>query len=220
MEKKSGRQDYALITAAGLSSRMKQFKPLMTVNGLTLAEHVIRRFRASGIRQIVMVTGYRGDVLETALRSEGILFCRNADYLSSRMFGSVACGLRKILQSGVPCDRVLFCPVDVPFFQVETVRTLLQHREPLVIPAYREKCGHPIMMDHTLLPDILRHDGTEGLKGALRDSGIVPARVAVEDPGILRDADTPEDFSALKNLYERRCFSGMPAEKNEYERIC
>ena len=53
----------AVIVAAGMSTRMKQFKQLMKIGNLTMAERVVINFKRSGIRDIVMVTGYRGKQL-------------------------------------------------------------------------------------------------------------------------------------------------------------
>ena len=47
----------AVIVAAGMSTRMKDFKQLMKIGDLTMAERVIVNFRRAGVKDIVMVTG-------------------------------------------------------------------------------------------------------------------------------------------------------------------
>ena len=51
----------AVIVAAGMSTRMKQFKQLMKIGEMSLAERVIVNFRRAGVKDIVMVTGFNAD---------------------------------------------------------------------------------------------------------------------------------------------------------------
>ena len=70
----------AVITAAGMSTRMGDFKQLMQIGGLSMAERVVINFQRAGVRDIVMVTGYRAEEVEKALSRRGVTFLRNADY--------------------------------------------------------------------------------------------------------------------------------------------
>ena len=59
-----------LIVAAGQGVRLQEkveLKPLVTVRGKPLIEHVIERARQAGIDEFVVVSGYRGDELRTHL---------------------------------------------------------------------------------------------------------------------------------------------------------
>ena len=58
----------AVIAAAGMSTRMKQFKQLMKIGDMSIAERVIVNFRRAGVQDIVMVTGHNAEALEKALR--------------------------------------------------------------------------------------------------------------------------------------------------------
>ena len=46
----------AVIVAAGMSTRMKQFKQMMKIGNFTMAERVVINFKRAGIQDIVMVT--------------------------------------------------------------------------------------------------------------------------------------------------------------------
>ena len=48
----------AIILAAGYSSRMKSFKPLLPIGELTAVERLMSSVRAAGIDDIIVVTGY------------------------------------------------------------------------------------------------------------------------------------------------------------------
>ena len=57
-----------LVLAAGLSTRMQAFKPLMPLRGKTLIENTIDSVFSSGAKQVVVVTGHRAEELEPLLR--------------------------------------------------------------------------------------------------------------------------------------------------------
>ena len=46
----------AVIVAAGMSRRMKDFKQLMKIGDMTFAERVITNFQRAGVQDIVIVT--------------------------------------------------------------------------------------------------------------------------------------------------------------------
>ncbi len=66
----------AIITAIGMSSRMKEFKQLIRIGDVSFAERVIDNFRRAGVEDIAMITGFRALELEKALDRQGIVFIR------------------------------------------------------------------------------------------------------------------------------------------------
>lgn len=67
-------QTGALIVAAGKSSRMGDFKPMLQLGSISIAQRVINNFRQAGISKIVVVTGYNADALERHLASNHVIF--------------------------------------------------------------------------------------------------------------------------------------------------
>ena len=184
----------ALIVAAGMSTRMGEFKPMLSIGSISIAQRVIATLSQAGVSKIVMVTGYNATILERHLAGNGIIFLRNEDYETTQMFDSVKIGLRYLLDK---CDKVLFTPVDVPLFTAKTVKAILDSGASLAAPMCDGKQGHPILISNSLIPEILNDCGEMGLKGAMDRCSIPLLRLDVEDPGTIHDADTPEDFSAL-----------------------
>ena len=113
----------ALILAAGMSTRMKGFKPLLDFHGRTMIGQVIHNFQKAGAAPIILVLGYRGDDIKDSLAGEPVIFVRNENYASSQMFDSVKIGLRKA--AGV-CDRVLIAPCDAPLIRPEVIRRVME----------------------------------------------------------------------------------------------
>ncbi len=184
----------ALIVAAGMSSRMGDFKPMLNIGSISIAQRVVATFKQAGVEKIVMITGYNATLLERHLSGNGIVFLRNEEYRTTQMFDSVCIGLRYLRDK---CDRVLFTPVDIPLFTAATVRALLETDSPLACPSVEGETGHPTLISSSLFDAILSDSGTEGLRGALDRCGAKMEKVPVEDKGILHDADTPEDYRAL-----------------------
>ena len=188
----------ALIVAAGMSSRMGEFKPMLNIGSISVAQRVIATLSQSGVSKIVMVTGYNATVLERHLSGNGIIFLRNEHYETTQMFDSVKIGLRYLQDK---CEKILFTPVDVPLFTAKTVKTILDSGAPLACPMCEGKQGHPILIANELIPEILNDCGEMGLKGAMDRCSVPLKRIDVDDPGTIHDADTPEDFTQLVDYH-------------------
>ena len=188
----------ALIVAAGMSSRMGDFKPMLEIGSISIAKRVVANFHQAGINDIVMITGYNALQLERHLAGNGIVFLHNENYMATHMFDSAKIGLEYLSNK---CDGVLFTPVDIPLFTSSSVIKLINSGYKLASPVCGGKTGHPIFIDSSIIPKILEDDGTDGLQGALSRCGEEMHLVKVNDRGILQDADTPEDFSNLVNYH-------------------
>ena len=184
----------ALIVAAGMSRRMGEFKPMLSIGSISVAQRVVATLHQAGVSKIVMVTGYNATMLERHLSGNGLIFLRNEKYATTQMFDSVKIGLSYLQDK---CDKILFTPVDVPLFTAHTVKTILDSGADLACPMCEGKQGHPILIANQLIPQILNDCGEQGLKGAMDRCSEALQRIFVEDPGTIHDADTPEDFSAL-----------------------
>ena len=121
----------AVIVAAGLSSRMGDFKPMLNVGAISISQRIIATLKQSDVSKIVFVTGYRADDLEHHLTRNGVLFLRNPNYRTTDMFESACIGLQYLEDK---CDRVLFTPVDIPLFTSDTVKALLASGAELAVP--------------------------------------------------------------------------------------
>ena len=197
----------AVIVAAGMSTRMKQFKQLMKIGDMSIAERVIVNFRRAGVKDIVMVTGHNADQLEKSLRDFDVDFVRNSEYETNEMFDSARMGLQRISEK---CDRIFFCPVDVPFFTDQTVSKEMEMMDfnpdiRVIIPRCSGRDGHPVLIDSRALPEILAYDGDKGMRGAVESlSAGKVIRIIVDDEGAVIDADTREDYQKLVDLHNSR----------------
>jgi CTP:molybdopterin cytidylyltransferase MocA len=191
----------AIVLAGGLSTRMKQFKPLLTLGEGTVTDHVIDLFLHEGV-DVFLVAGYRhGDIVAgTKKRDIAIVF--NPDY-EQGMFSSIQAGVRRV-PPGYQAFFIL--PVDIPLVRVDTIRRLIQAAEKnpgsIIYPVYQRKRGHPPLIPSTLAGDILGWGKGGGLRAVLKSKEKLAREVPVRDSFILFDIDTPEDYAALLVKYK------------------
>ena len=76
----------ALVLAAGYSSRMGRFKPLLPFGQSTVIESAIESLRTAGIGDITVVAGHRAKELQPLLNRLGVRWVLNAAYESSILF--------------------------------------------------------------------------------------------------------------------------------------
>lgn len=191
----------AVITAAGMSSRMGDFKPMLKMGSLSVVMRIIANFQQAGVFPIVIVTGYRADELEKHVSGQGVICVRNEEYQTSEMVDSAAIGLNYIINK---CSRTFITPVDIPLFTVSTVKRLMEHDADIVKPVYRGKAGHPVLLNCEIIPKLLEEGKECGLNKAMLSFKDRTDYVEVEDEGVLKDADTPEDYRNMVEYHNRQ----------------
>ena len=190
----------AVIAAAGLSSRMHAFKPMMCLGRTTFISRVIESFREGGVETIVVVTGYRSSTLEEHLRGENIILCENPEFASTKMFDSLCLGLRAL--PGM-FDGVFLAPGDVPLVQGDTIRKIAESGARIARPVYDGVIGHPTYFCGSCIPSLLDYSGKDGLRGAIQSLGFPVTDISVSDPGITMDGDTREDVRHLRRQEQK-----------------
>ena len=190
-----------VILAAGMSSRMGEFKPILPIGKLTIIERIILTFQNAGIKNIVLVTGNKARIIEEQVNHMGVVCVHNKDFATTQMFDSAKIGLKYLEKK---CRRILITPIDIPLFTCETVKKIIKTDGVFVSPIHKGIKGHPLMIDTQAVPRILEYTGNRGLMGAVESCNFDHVNVEVEDEGILIDVDTKDDFNKLLDLYYKR----------------
>lgn len=191
----------ALILAAGLSSRMGRFKPLLPLGESTFIDHLIHTMRAAGVGPVVVVTGWHAYELEEHFAGcDGITLVHNPDFAHTHMFHSIQLGLVALQGK---CDRLLFSPADVPLASCRTMERLLACKASFACPLSQGKTGHPAMLDARLIAPLRAMPPEENMRSALTQLQVQPVHVVVDDPAVCMDADTPESYGELLGYYAR-----------------
>ena len=188
----------AILLAAGESSRMGQLKALLPWRGQSLLKHQVSALREGGADRVVVVLGHRADDLRPLLEGkDGVSWILNPDYLQGKTT-SIRAGL-----SALDCaalEVILLLNVDQPRDSADVARVLEVHRAhsyAITVPEYRGKGGHPIALSAALLPELLEVDEeTQGIKAVVRRHSESVNRTPLDNPGILLDLNTPEQYQA------------------------
>ena len=144
----------AVILAGGYSSRMQQFKPLLSLHGYTVIASVIRNFQKAGIEAIPVVVGHNAEALRSGVEGLGVRVVFNSRYAEG-MYSSVVAGVGSLvaelgedivsghgagleaspdagfdasLDSGnsAAVDACLLIPADMPLVRCSTVTRLCE----------------------------------------------------------------------------------------------
>lgn len=186
----------AIIVAAGLSSRMGKFKPLLPFNDEPAIVYLIKKFLKAGVDHVIIITGHRSEDLRVACSNlDGLTFIKNEAYATTQMLDSAIIGIQKAQALAV--NHILFTPVDVPLIAQETIQSVLEAQGKIVMPTYRGQPGHPLKIDRDCFNAIIDFKGQNGMKGAIDALATSVVYLEVEDAFIFKDMDTPEDYRAL-----------------------
>jgi molybdenum cofactor cytidylyltransferase len=197
----------AIILAAGQSSRMGAFKPLLPFGHTPVIEHTIAYLRRGGIETIIIVVGHRAGEIKTHLQNRKLVFSINPEP-DSAMAASILCGLAELPHEA---RAVVITPVDHPAVPRGVVTQLINEWRQgarLVIPTNGGRGGHPVLIDLSFRPELLRLDPDLGLKSFFDAHRNEVKRVAVHSNYIARDLDTWDDYRSL----HQDVFGVLPAK--------
>lgn len=190
----------AVIPAAGLSTRMGDFKPLLEFNGSTVIESAVSA-ALSCCDTAVTVLGKRSAELRELLQSrfkDRLIFADNPDYASTDMLTSVKIGIGELDRLSPSIAGFFISPADMPCIAPKVYRKLITGFDPAkdeaLIPVTDGRRGHPPLIASRLIPDILAYEGKDGLRGYYRCISV--REIPIADKGTLTDLDTPEDYRA------------------------
>jgi CTP:molybdopterin cytidylyltransferase MocA len=174
-------------------------KALLQVGGITFLERVIRTSREGGCDPIWVVVRPGQRETREMVHSLGARLVLNPEP-ERGMFSSIVTGLAAALDQEPEAKGFLIFPVDHPRVRVETVAELVQStswkkKDTFVQPVHRDRAGHPILVDEETARRLTGLDPSLVFRRALIDLGLVPYRVAVRDPHICENLNTPSDLS-------------------------
>lgn len=187
-----------ILLAAGYSKRFGSNKLLQALPhgaqnagmpiALAAAKHLVE-----ALPEPVAVVRPRAQKLGKLLRDAGCntVVCKNA---ADGMGTSLAAGVRAALGA----DGWILALADMPFIRPETIRTLvraLAEGAGIAAPVYKSERGHPVGFARRFLDDLLALSGDEGARRILEAHTDRITLIEVDDPGVLRDVDTPSDLA-------------------------
>lgn len=189
-----------IVLAAGASRRMGSPKPLLPLEDETYLERVLARLRAAGLESCLVVLGDGADRIAAEVGLDADVTVVNPDWARG-MLCSLQSGLRRAVEVLPRADAAVVAPVDIPRFAPETVRALIEARArtraPVVVPVYRGEHGHPVLFGREVWQELLLPHPARGARAVVDAHRDELAGVVVDDPWVLRDADTPADHARM-----------------------
>lgn len=185
---------WAVILAAGESRRMGRQKLLLPFGDTTVIGAVVRTALDSRVDRAVVVLGADRDAVRRETAPRGVAFAVNEDYRRG-MLTSVQAGFRALPEDA---EAAVLLLGDQPFLAPATVDAVIEAyqgtRRGIVIPVFRGRRGHPLLVGLEFRDEVLALDPAEGLRALVRAHPGDVREALVPDPNILRDLDTPEDY--------------------------
>jgi len=187
----------AIIPAAGLSSRMKDFKPLLPMGRQCILETTIDLFKQNGINDIFVVTGHRSEELEAIITNKAATPVHNPAFRQG-MFSTILTGVKQLKTD---CHAFFLLPADIPAIRTHTIKEILRayysDKGKIIYPVFKGHRGHPPLISTQLLNAIINFNQGGGLRACLADFEKESMDINVCDRGILMDADTREDYHGV-----------------------
>lgn len=192
----------AIVLAAGFSSRMEQFKPLLTIGDETMTDRVISLFTRNEI-DVFLVVGWQKEKLFAGIKNKDVRIIENPDFPDGT-FTSVKAGVRNL---GTGYKGFFVLPVDVPLVRPFTILCLLkkfqEQPEKIIYPVCNKMRGHPPIMPTSIIPDIMDWNSDGGLKAVLKKHENIAMEINVPDIYILFDLDTYYDYEIALERFKR-----------------
>ncbi|MGF6650083.1 molybdenum cofactor cytidylyltransferase [Paraburkholderia youngii] len=186
-----------VLLAAGSGSR---FDPRGLHNKLlarmpdgTLVAHEAAHRLLQVVTRVLAVVRPGSDALARVLNDAGcdVVFAASAE---RGMGASLAAGI----EASDDAEGWIVALADMPRIAIPTIEAVaraLDNGAPLVAPFYDGQRGHPVGFGSEHRDALLALDGDTGAKALLKSRALT--RIDVDDPGILRDVDTPDDLRTL-----------------------
>ena len=183
-----------LILAGGASRRMGRPKALLEFQDETFIGRLQRIFLAH-TEPLVIVLGHDQGAIQSALDPR-VRQAINPDP-ERGMLSSLQAGLLLLNDA----ERVLFLPLDYPAIQIDTVaRLCAAPLANITMPRFEGRRGHPVLISQEVVKQLLALPPGAAARDLIRSQNATVQYVDVNDPAILMDVDTPEDYQALSRL--------------------
>ncbi|MEP6997237.1 MAG: nucleotidyltransferase family protein [Betaproteobacteria bacterium] len=185
-----------VLLAAGSGTRFGGDKLLVKLaDGTPLAAAAFAAL-AAGVDGVVAIVR-PGDAALNALLGKcgaSVAVCVSA---ADGIGASLACAMREVQHRFPQAHGAIIALADMPWVSASTVQQVaaaLRRGAVLVAPTHRGTRGHPVAIGARFFAELATLSGDEGAKQLLAAHRAELELIAVDDPGVLRDVDTPADL--------------------------
>ena len=196
----------AVILAAGESSRMGSPKALVPFHGQTFLAHLLEVAHSQAkleIGDIRVVLGSHAEQITASLGLDRKIVVLNPDWEQGQL-SSIQAAIRSLdtgsAGDGNPTDRktegIILFLVDHPLISASLVEQLVTafHRsgQPIVVPTFRGKRGHPVIFAQRLYRELLEAPAEQGARAVVWAHAAEVLEVPTDEEGVLLNLNDPD----------------------------
>lgn len=191
--------------AAGTSSRMGNFKPLLPIEGVPMLETVLTKVLSFPFQEVMAVVGYKEkEIRETIhIKDERFKWIVNQDYLEG-LSSSIKAAIH---QYNNQSRGILIFLGDQPLLKESTIDQLIQvilnmgydQSKAVVQPTFEGIPGHPVFISAQMIPYLNMISGDQGAKPMFKMAE-KHIHISLNDQGTIIDVDTPQDYQDIVSL--------------------
>lgn len=191
----------ALILAAGESKRMGKPKMLLPFGGKSIIETVIDNVGESEAEKILVILGATREKIETRIKKLPVDRIFNPNFRIG-MLSSIQAGFQALTDE---TTAALVLLGDQPLVSSSIINQVIaahrQTNQGILVPVYKERRGHPVLIDMKFREEVKALNPEIGLRELLHRHPQDVLHVTVDESLILQDIDDVQDYeSALKKL--------------------
>ena len=195
-----------VLLAAGVGHRFDAAQPgrklEVLIDGVSVAERSLATLAASTDAVVVVARSLASPLAQFAASRAYQVVCPALSETNQAGMGhSLACGASRVTQQFVGVTTVVIALADMPWLNPDTVKLLVtqsQTLDAIVQPVYRRDKGHPVVFPGRYLNELAACSADVGAKHILQAHASNVHVFEVDDAGVIRDVDIPQDIKLLR----------------------
>lgn len=186
---------FAVVLAAGDSSRFGSTKQLQTIDGISLVERAAQLARSVCGDNTILVTGHdSANVARSA--GEAARFVIVNDRYTDGMSSSIVAAVSALEHTA---GGILLILADQPLIRAEHLQAMLDgwsgNENEIIATAFAGTSGPPVLFPRGTFPALTRLTGDQGARSVLQDNRFALKTIEFESAAV--DIDTPRDLADL-----------------------
>ncbi len=186
---------FAVVLAAGPSTRFGRTKQLEKFEGVSLAAGAVRKAESVCGELTVLVTGKDWQKVADTCAPLAGYFVINTDY-EQGLASSIACGVRAVAESA---DAILLMLADLPLVTTEHLTNLVnawsESPQTIVASAFEDTLGPPIVFPKADFDALMQLSGDRRARPIIDANKERVQDIACEEASF--DIDRPEDLAGI-----------------------
>lgn len=191
----------AVIIADNVASRMGKMRAMLPMADESIIGRTIRLLKRQGTERIVVVTGYRNEIIEEHLEGTGVVCVYNEAFVSCSSYASYGVGISRLLADGEVFDRIFLLRGGDPVLCEDTFAAMAGCRAGIVVTRFLNDRGKPLLIGREELEAVTELMSAGDPDGAREYFEARAQEIDVDDEGVVISIDTKQDYEMLLELF-------------------